>query len=345
VSTESRDLFIEMTGTDQWTIDRMLNIVCYALSARGGRVEDVEISYPDHDTVRPAFEVDTKAVTHERVETMLGVDLDTSEVVDCCERAGLDAEAREFGDDEVEYLVSVPPYRVDVLHPVDVVDDIGRALGFNDLEPRYPDVGTVGGRTERSRLSEAVRNTLVGLGHEDLLNFHMTNEPDTFDDVRLTPGTDGVYGAEEPVRITEPYSEDFTILRTWCLPSVLTVLENNTHRAYPQDLAEVGFVAHRDDAENTGVAERRTVAAVVARHDASYEDAKSRLQALCRAFDVDLETPPTDHPTFLDGRAATVRIDGADVGVIGEVHPGVLVTHDLEVPVAAFEFDLAALSD
>ena len=87
-----------------------------------------------------------------------------------------------------------------------------------------------------------------------------------------------------------------------------------------------------------------TVAGALARHDASYEDAKARLQALCRAFDVDLQTPPTDHPTFIDGRTAAVVIDGEEVGVVGEVHPRILVEHDLEVPVVAFEFRLDALA-
>ncbi|ELY36345.1 phenylalanyl-tRNA ligase subunit beta, partial [Halalkalicoccus jeotgali B3] len=108
-------------------------------------------------------------------------------------------------------------------------------------------------------------------------------------------------------------------------------------------LAEVGFAAELDASTETGVAERRTVAGVLARTDASYEDAKGRLQAIARAFDVDLETPPTTHPTFIDGRTATVEIDGHSVGVVGEIHPEVLVEHDLELPVAAFEFRLDAL--
>jgi hypothetical protein len=108
------------------------------------------------------------------------------------------------------------------------------------------------------------------------------------------------------------------------LPSLLQVLEGNTHREYPQDLAEVGFVAQVDPTEPTGVAEHRSVAAVVARHDASYEDARGRLQALANAFDGDLETPATDHPSFLDGRVADVVIDGVtgaldpDLGVAVE---------------------------
>ncbi|WP_146417764.1 phenylalanine--tRNA ligase subunit beta [Haloarcula hispanica] len=356
VSVDSRDLFIEMTGTDQWTIDHMCNIVCYALAARGGQVEKVDVSYADDapgeyagkTLERPDFSVRTKTVTHDRIESILGVSLDSREVIDYAERAGLDASETE-SDDGVAYDVEVPPYRVDVIHPLDIIDDIGRALGFNSLEPTYPDVSTVGGRHERSRLEDAARDALVGLGFEDLLNFHMTNEVENFERMNLsTPeaevGNDAdTVGLVDPVTIQEPYSEDYTILRTWALPSIMMVLENNTHRSYPQDLAEIGLAAGLDDSENTGVAEHRTVAAALARTDASYEDAKARLQALADAFDKDLETPPTTHPSFIGGRVAEVVLDGEPVGVIGEIHPKVLVEHDLELPVAAFEFRLDAL--
>jgi len=362
VTTDSRDLFIEMTGTDQWTIDRMCTIVCYALSARGGQVERVEVAYADdapgdyagRTVDRPDFSVRTKTVRHDRIESLLGISLDSDEVVDYAERAGLDATVDETAG--VTYEVEIPPYRVDVLHPMDVVDDIGRAYGFNDLEPRYPDVSTVGGRHERSRLEDAVRETLVGMGFEDLLNFYMTSEAENFERMGLSvPPTDGgasgdnreqpgdTVGAVDPVTIGEPYSEEYTILRTWALPSLLMLLENNTHRRYPQDVAEIGFAAGLDDSENTGVAERRTVAAALARTDASYEDAKARLQALAAAFGADLSTPPTTHPSFIDGRAADVVLDGDPVGVVGELHPKVLVEHDLAVPVAAFELELDAL--
>ncbi|GGM76091.1 phenylalanyl-tRNA synthetase beta chain [Halarchaeum rubridurum] len=343
VTADSRDLFVELTGTDQWTIDRMCNIICYALDARGGTIEDVTVSYPDVDVVKPDFETEEKVVTHERIESTLGVELSEDDVLDLLGRAGLGAESEDWGEQGTDYVVEVPPYRTDVLHPVDVVDDVGRAYGFNDLVPRYPDVSTVGGRTERSRLERAVRETLVGLGHQDLLNFHLTNEAENYDRMRLDAGSDTL-GGGKPATIAEPYSEDYTIVRTWALPSLVSLLENNTHRAYPQDVAEVGFAAERDDS-NTGVAERRTVAGAVVRHDASYEDAKARLQVIARDFDVELETPATTHPSFIDGRTAEVVIDGESAGVVGELHPEVLVEHDLEVPVAAFEFRLDALAE
>jgi len=354
VSTDSRELLIELTGTDQWTIDRMCAIICYALSARGATIEAVEVEYHGGTDAggrtlqRPDFEVRTKSVTHDRIETLLGVELTERDAVDLFERSGLDAvvadgdESDDADDAATTYEVSIPPYRVDVLHPLDLVDDVGRAYGFDELEPRYPDVGTVGGRHERSRLEAATRDVLTGLGFEDLLNFHMTADAEVHDRMGVEPGTDTL-GGGEPVEITEPYSGDYTILRPWALPSLLMVLENNTHRAYPQDLAEVGLVAERDDDVNTRVAESRHVAGVLARTDATYEDAKARLQAICRSFGVDLETPPTEHPSFIDGRTASVVIDGESVGVVGELHPAVLVEHDLELPVAGFEFALEAL--
>jgi len=355
VSEDSRDLFVELTGTDQWTIDHMCNIICYALEARGGTIERLTVEYADdavgeyagRELARPDFETRTKTVTLDRIERLLGVDLDPDEVVDYAERAGLDA-IQEITADGVSFEVEIPPYRVDVIHPLDVVDDIGRALGFNSLEPTYPDVSTVGGRHDRSKLEDAARDTLVGLGFEDLLNFHMTNEVENFERMNLPApdgnGADGdALGLAEPVTIQEPYSEDYTILRTWALPSLLMVLENNTHRRYPQDLAEIGLAAGLDDSRNTGVTEHRTVAGALARTDASYEDAKARLQAIAEAFGTALETPATTHPTFIDGRAADIVLDGEAVGVVGEIHPNVLVEHDLELPVAAFEFRLDAL--
>ena len=350
VTEDSRDLLIEMTGTDQWTVDHMLNIVCYTLAARGGTLERVNVSYAsdapgEHtgDTLeRPDFVTKTKTVSHDHIETVLGVDFDTEDVVDCVERSGLDVSVDDGDDDTTTYDVSVPPYRVDVLHPVDIIDDIGRAHGFNSLEPRYPDVATVGGRHERSRLEDALRETLVGLGFEDLLNFYMTSEAKNYERLNVEPGTD-VVGGGEPVTIIETYSEEYTMLRTWALPSIMQVLENNTHRAYPQHLTEIGLAATVDESENTNVAEHRTVAAAMADTEVSYEGIRARLQALARQFDADLETPETDHPSFIPGRCAEVVIDGETAGVIGELHPSVIVEHDLEVPVAAVEFRLDAL--
>lgn len=337
VTTDTRDLLIELTGTDQWTIDRMGTILAYALDARGAQLEAVTVEYADTHLERPELEVRTKHVSHDRIENVIGVSFTQEEVVDHFERAGLDVDIEDG-----RYGVSIPPYRVDVLHPLDLIDDLGRAYGFNELEPRYPDVSTIGGRTPQSRLEDAVREQLIGMGFEDLLNFHLIGSSLNFDRMGLTPGADD-FGADEAPRIHEPYSEEYELVRTWALPSLMLVLENNTHRRYPQHLAEIGLVTHLDPDEPTGVAEQRDIAAVMADTEAGYEDAKARLQFLAAQHGVELETPPIEHPTFLEGRVATVHFEGAPAGIVGEIHPRVLEEFDLEVPVAAFEIALDAL--
>ena len=342
VSVQSRDLFIEMTGTDQWTIDKMLTIMVYALDARGGQIEEVTVEYPDREVVRPALDCAQKTLSHAAVEGTLGLSLSAEELRDLIDRSGLEVAAEREAEGTREYEISIPPYRVDVLHPVDLIDDLGRAYGFNNLTPRYPEVSTVGSRTPESRHEEAVRDLLVGLGFEDLLNFNLTSERELFERMNLDSGTEA-FGAGTPPELIESYSEDFTVLRTWALPSLVQVLENNTHRSYPQHLSEIGFVAQVDESTVTNVAEGRSVAAVLASPEASYERAKGRLQALARNFGVELATPATSHPSFIEGRVAAVEIDGDHVGVVGELHPSVLVEHDLEVPVAGFELGLDAL--
>lgn len=341
VTPDTRELFIELTGTDQWTIDKMLNIICYAIDARGGTIEAVTVEYPDHTCIRPTLEIDTKHVDHERIERTLGLELSGEEIVELIERSGLSGSPVETPDG-LQYAIEIPPYRVDILHPVDLIDDIGRAYGFNELSPRYPDVSTVGQRHEASRFERAVRDVLVGLGFEDLLNFYLISERDNFDRMDMAVDVDA-YGSGTPAQILEPYSEEYEIVRTWSLPSLFLVLENNTHRAYPQQLCDIGLAATVDHAEENNVHERRTLGSVIASPEASFEDAKAKLNALCRRFGCEVTTPPTSHPSFVEGRTAVIHLDENPCGVIGEFHPDVITEFDLEVPVVGFELDLNAL--
>ncbi|MDY7082733.1 MAG: phenylalanine--tRNA ligase subunit beta, partial [Halobacteria archaeon] len=197
VKEASRDLFIEMTGIDQWTIDKMLNILLYVLNERGGTIEEVEVEYAGRSQLKPDFSTKTKTVYHDDIESVLGIEMLPDEITDLLERSGMDAQ--EFGDSERQYEATVPPYRTDVMHPLDVIDDIGRAYGFNDLEPRYPEVSTIGELSEKTRLENAVRKQLVGLGFQDLLNFVLTSPENEYEAMLQNDDDEGVH-------IENPYS-------------------------------------------------------------------------------------------------------------------------------------------
>ncbi|MFB6282774.1 MAG: phenylalanine--tRNA ligase subunit beta [Halobacteria archaeon] len=371
VTENTRDLFIEMTGTDQWTVDKMLNVLIYTLDSRGCDIKRVDVKYPGRTEPKPDLFTKVKAVKHGRIEDVLGVELDEKEVRELVGRAGLDVEnvrgCPDDGEGDLEYDVRVPPYRTDVMHPLDVVDDVGRAYGFNSLEPRYPDVSTVGGLSTETRLEDAVRGQLVGLGFQDLLNFVLTDPSTNYRDMRLEEGrgdvVEAVGGGEDAedvmsgedegygssvnqaggVHIENPYSEEFSMMRSWLTPSLVEVLSNNTHREYPQKLSEVGVCATKSEDENTGVSEDVHAAAVVCGADAGYENVKSTLSSLVGDFDSTLETPATEHPSYIPGRVADVVIDGETCGVIGEIHPEVLAENEVRLPAAGFEFGIEEL--
>ena len=107
-----------------------------------------------------------------------------------------------------------------------------------------------------------------------------------------------------------------------------------------QNLLEIGLTANVDHTKDTRVDENYAIAATVAHSQASYEEAKSKLQVLCQRFNKALETLPISHPTFIEGRSASIIINGEPKGVLGEIHPEVLNLHGIELPVSAFELSL-----
>jgi phenylalanyl-tRNA synthetase beta chain len=153
-----------------------------------------------------------------------------------------------------DYLVAeILPYRTDVIHSRDVVDDIGRVYGFNNMPPVYPKTPSVGELAENSKLGDAIRETMIGLGCQDTLNFILIGTDETSSKMSLAD--DGM-----AVELSNPYTEEYNIMRTWLAPSLMLVLSNNLHREYPQNIFEVGIVARLENFENTGVKEEEHVA-------------------------------------------------------------------------------------
>jgi len=334
VSAATHELLIELTGEDLRTIDYMLNITLYALYLRGADIYSVEVVYPDHTNRRPSFDVRTLQVDVGYANDILGLELTSPQI-----KGLLEHMAFGVGEAASEYVVvEVPPYRADILHTRDVVDDVGRAYGYNNIVPTYPNTPSVGGLTPDSRLSSAARDIMVGLGCQDTLNFVLIGRGEAFGKMNA-PVSDDV------VEVANPYAEQYDIVRPSVLPSLMIVLSNNLHREYPQDIFEIGRVARLDDGENTGVREEDHVACTLCYAKAGYNEVKSRLQSLCLNFGRldQLRTVATEHPSFIGGRCADVYVGDRKVGIIGELHPAVLKNWGIEMPVAAFEIELSAL--
>lgn len=336
VTEQTNAVLIEMTGEDQRTIDLMLNILLYMLELRGGKIYSVKIKYHDRELIRPELAVKQMQVEADYINKVLGLNLNSLEIKRLLERMGFGATIRGR-----KVKVKVPPYRTDILHKIDIVDDIGRAYGFNRIEPRYPQTLSIGSLTEQTKLSDAAREVLIGLGFQDTLNFILIGKEECYTKMNLDPSKD-----ERTVEIENPYSEQYTIMRSWLIPSLMIVLSNSTHRPYPQNICEIGIAAQLDENIETGVLEEERIAALLCSSTAGYSEIKAKLQALLYNFGFTLnkiKTEPIEHPSFISGRTAQVIINGKVAGIIGEIHPQVLKNWKLEMPAAAFEIKLEAL--
>ena len=333
VSLNTRELLIELTGEDLRTIDYMLNIVLYALDMRGAEIYSLQVEYPDRKVTRPDFSIRTMTVDVGYANNMLGLELTAQQIKALLERMGVGVS--EAASDYV--IADIPPYRVDILHRRDVVDDVGRAYGYNNIKPTYPNTPSVGGLTADSRLASAARDVMIGLGCQDTLNFVLIGKEEAFAKMNMGPG--------DVVELSNPYAEQYNIVRPTVLPSLMIVLSNNLHREYPQDIFEIGKTAHPDKAQDTGVKEEDHIACALCYAKAGYNEVKSKLQSLCLNFGKldKLRTVATAHPSYIAGRCAEIYIGDNMVGMIGELNPIVLKKWGIEMPIAAFEMEMSAL--
>ncbi len=330
VTEKTKNILIEVTGTDRQAVSQILNILVENWKIYG-KLYSVKVKYPEGAETTPNLKPRGMEIEADYVNKFLGKEFSASEIMKLLAKSGFDSQAAGK-----KIKVSIPPYRVDVLHKRDVVDDIGRAYGFNNLQPSYPKTATIGELSESTKLSGAAREVLIGSGFQDMLNFIMTDKDSNYRKMNIRE--DG-----KAVELSNPYSEQYTIMRTWLLPSLMAVLSNNTRRKYPQNISEVGRAVVLDNKENTGCSEPEKVCAVACHLNAQYNEIKSKLQILAQAFSVEAETIPAKHESFIEGRCAKILISGKEAGVIGEIHPSVLQNWGIEMPAAAFELGLDAL--
>jgi phenylalanyl-tRNA synthetase beta chain len=145
---------------------------------------------------------------------------------------------------------------------------------------------------------------------------------------------------QDMLSVDEPKSAEHEVLRDSLIPSLLKSLSRNVHEEYPQKLFEIGKVFHGEN----GIRESWSVAGVTAHNDAGYTEIKSYVQALLRSgFGKPCRTTSAPSPFFIPGRSASIVVDDAVVGAIGEIAPLALEGFKIRVPVAAFEIDLSRL--
>jgi phenylalanyl-tRNA synthetase beta chain len=334
VTPETKHILVEITGTSEETISSALTILTTCLADRGAEISSSIIHYPFgmvRTVTTPDFSERVVKVPFEEVKTLIGLNLTKSQVVKLLRRARYDVKT-----DSGKYMnVRVPCYRLDILHPVDIIEDIAIAYGLNRVEPRWPSDLTIGGLTPKERFSDTVRDLMIGLGFQEVLSFMLSNPEKLFTKMNREIG--------RAVEIANPKVTTMTCLRSWLMPSLMDFLSNNTHVEYPQRLFEVGDYIDWDPAQPTRTRDVRELACVSAHSRANFTEMKSYVEPLMTNLGFDFSVKPIEHPSFLQGRVGSILIGEGEVGIMGEVHPQVIENWKLQNPVAAMELDLDRL--
>jgi len=331
LSERTTSIFIDVTGTDFDAVMNTVNILTTTLIDMGGEAEQVKVKYPDRMIRTPDYRTRRWRLTKNYVNEVLGLNLSTREIVKALKRMRYDVKLKSGA-----IIVSPPPYRVDIIHVVDLVEDVAIGVGYKNLEPSQPKVLTYGSLHPDTVWEELLRELMIGLGFTEVMNFTLTNVKDEYLKMGIKP--------HPHIRLKNPVSLEYSILRTWILPSLMKNLSMNVNNPYPQRLFEIGDVIHPDESRPEKAVRRLRLAAVSAHSEASYSEMKSIIDEILENLAIsEWSIKPFDSMPFIEGRAAEIIWRDKPIGFFGEIHPEVLTEWGITMPVSAMELDLNTL--
>ena len=324
VRVGKRDLLIDVTGTEPRAVKTALDLVSTALAERGGTIYSVETFEGGRSFIAPDLTPTSWCITSGECSAHLGIKLKPKEIVEALRRMGYAAHS-----DGGRVNVDVPAIRVDIMHKVDLYEDVAIGHGYERFGGRHGQTQTTGSLMPSTRFSEGIRDLLVGLGYTEVVTLTLSSERDEFELPRIP--------AKGTVKLLNPISEDHTCLRASLFPSLMRVFRKNKHRDLPQRIFEIGDVV--DGSRRKG---RVCVAEVDSR--SSFTGIKSVAETLLRETCTEYALEPSALGTFIDGRGAEVVSGGETVGWFGEVSPAVLEDFEISHPMAFVELDLAPMA-
>ena len=330
VEESTRDVFIDVTGTDLRLMKEVLSVMVTSVAERGESIGLVKVTSKGSSSSSPDLAPTVFELKLSYVHRVLGLKLGEKDVV----RALLKMRhsVREGGE---SLVVEVAPYRLDILHQVDLIEDVAMAYGYDRLPYELLPSTSPGRIASIEFLSRKLRDIMIGLGFQEIANYMFSNDEVLLKKMRI----EGV----GLIRVENPKSSTYTALRNWIIPQLIQVHAENRGVGYPQKIFEVGDIVLPCESTDVRAVTRRHLACSIASKDATLTDVLVTLKALFKALNVNYRLEPLSHPSFIEGRAAKIKVGERDAGLLGEVHPEVLYNFEVTVPIVVLEVDVTEL--
>jgi phenylalanyl-tRNA synthetase beta chain len=329
------ELLVEVTGTDLPMVVLALNIFASNLADRGATIEPIDSVYPYETAmgkiVKTPFDMGNgQRVSFDAIEQALGMPLGGEAI-----KTALAAYGYQVKATRQSVSVKLPAFRNDLMHVMDVAEDVAITRGYDSFSPIMPQAFTVGALSEQEQTSDRLRDLLIGFGFQEMFSNILSSRQEFVERMRLTATEH-----DSLVEVDNVMSLTYACLRPSILPCLLRVEALSPRVFYPHLLFEVGEVARVDVEADVGSRTILSLAAISAHPGANFSEIHSYLDLLMYYMVWPYDLEPVSHPSFLEGRVGRIRCQGQMVGYIGEFHPEVLEAWQIDMPTSGFEFEI-----
>ena len=328
LDSKTTNLFIDVTGTDLNALCNALSVLFTTLSDAGGKVYSVKINSDEYKMKTPEIREEIMEVEIEYVKSLLGLELSEKEIIEYLRRCRISA---KIAGNKV--IVKTEPFRFDLIHPVDVIEEIGLGYGIHNLKPTLPGSNMTGGFDQKQQFLDKTRDVLTGLGLIEIMTIGLISE-DMLEKSEMS--------TKNLLKIVDTKSIEHEILKNSNVPAILKTFSKNIHKKYPQRIFEISKVFSKKDGE---IYEHYQLTVGLAHAAVNFTEASSYLNAFGKQLlDIDLSTKANENELFVRGRGAEIINEkGNKIGIVGEINPQILENFALRTPIALFDIDLDEL--
>ena len=323
VTTNTKNLFVEVTGLNKDDAEDMLSVVATILQSAGFTLESVKITGAKNSS--PKLEYRKMTVNPSLVNQILGLNLSFSKIISSLKKSRLDASSKG-----TNIICTIPAYRFDIFGPMDLVEEVALGYGIQNLEPTISPSQTIGKTNSISLKLKLLDQTMIGLGYLEALNSSLTSKRVLYDMTNRD--------STKHLSVLDSKSREHTILRDSILPGLLENLSRNIHESYPQKMFETGTVF----TTKIPISEKINFSGISAHKDVNFTEMKSIIQtALNIGFGIKIETKTMINSTFEEGHCASIILNNAPIGIIGKIDSKIIENYKIRVPVVGFEISLS----
>ena len=294
------------------------------MAEMGGKIYQMEIKFGlTKKETTPDLNPREMKISLQSTNKLLGLDLSEKQLKQLIEKMGY---AYTKGK------VKIPSWRIDILHEVDLIEDVAIAYGYENFIPEIPKISTIGEEDKTEAKKRKIVEVLSGIGLIEVSNYHLTHKKDQTEKMNV-PEKRGSF-----IEVIGSKTE-YTALRENLSHYLLKNFSENVDSEYPQKIFEVGkiFIS-----ENSGQKIRESENLSVAVSPGNFTEIKQILEYLSRMTEknIELKEPEKIPEHFIEGRTAEVIFDKKRIGFIGEIHPKILRNWKIKMPVSLFEIEL-----